>query len=270
MVAALPDAEFREHSSSVKTLLMGELERATTQNPASSCRLLSYEGFFHPNSIHPLEVHTRLESIFGRFRILLTIRHQFAWIASLYLYKFYRFLNGGGPSFEVWTERNPRRRAWNPFVCCDYWPAIEQLINRTGRENVLVEPLEGLIQTADKDALTRLASFLAVNTDALAVQFFRAGPTKQRVDELGFLLGRMLYESHGANLSASELLLLKRLFRKVHAELKDTYKKTDVPLDVIERCFSDAERTAIKDGNTALSRHLGHDLARFEYPVREV
>ena len=87
-------------------------------------------------------------------------------------------------------------------------------------------------------------------------------------DELGFLLGRTLYESQGASLSASELLLLKRLFRKVHAELKDTYKKADVPLDVVERCFFDTERTAIKDGNTALSRHLGQDLARFGYPVR--
>ena len=268
MVASLPEAEFRTHSSSVKTLLIRELEKATTQNPASSCRLLSYEGFFHPNSIHPIEIYTRLESVFGRFKILLTIRHQFAWIASFYLYRFYRFLKGGGPSFEVWAERARRRRAWNAFACCNYWPVIEQLINRAGREYVLVEPMEGLIQTADEDTLTRLASFLAVDADALARQFSQAEPTKERIDELGFLLGRTLYESQGASLSASELLLLKRLFRKVHAELKDTYKKADVPLDVVERCFSDTERTAIKDGNTALSRHLGQDLARFGYPVR--
>jgi hypothetical protein len=269
MIASLPDTEFKAQSPDVKTLLVREVERAIASNPASSCQLLSYEGFFHPNSIHPLEIHTRLESIFGRFKILLTIRHPFEWIESFYLYRFYRFLNGGAPSFEVWAKR-ARKRAWNPFVCCDYWPVIERLIERAGRGCVLVEPMEGLIQTADASARARLARFLVVDAGALAGQFDRAEPTKQRIDELGFLLGRTLYESQGANLTEHEQLLLKRLFRKVHAQLKDDYKKARIPHDVVERCFSDTERTAIRDGNTALSKFLGQDLGRFGYPVREM
>ena len=106
MIRNLPGVEFKTRSSSIKAVLRREDEQATIQHPAAACRLLSYEGFFHPHSIHPIDIYTRLESIFGRFKILITIRQQFEWIESLYLYKFYRFLKGGRGSFEAWAERS--------------------------------------------------------------------------------------------------------------------------------------------------------------------
>jgi hypothetical protein len=269
IVASAPEAEFRVHLPGVARLLMQESADAAVRKPGSSCRLLSYEGFFHPNSIPPTEIHDRLVAIFGEFKIFVTIRHQFTWIASYYLYKFYRFLHGGGPSFDVWAKRARKRPRWNVFACCDYWRVIDQLVHRAGRERVLVEPMEGLIQAPGDDALRRLADFLAVDVNALATTFSQARPTKERIDELGFLLGRVLYESQKASLTAEELLQLKQLFRKVHRELHGNYDKANVPFDVVERSFSDAEREAIRDGNTALSRQFGQDLGRFGYPVRE-
>jgi hypothetical protein len=270
IVASAPEAEFRAHLPSVKTLLIRESADAAVRKPGSSCRLLSYEGFFHPNSLPPAEIHERLVAIFGEFKVLVTIRHQFTWIASYYLYKFYRFLHGGGPSFEVWAKRARKPPAWNAFVCCDYWRVIEQLIHRVGPDRVFIAPMEGLVQSPGEDVLGRLADFLAVDVSALAMQFAQATPTKERIDELGFLFGRVLYESRTAGLSVEELLQLKRLFRKAHHLGHDRYKKAHVPLDVVERSFSDTEREAMRDGNTALSRQFDQDLSRFGYPVREV
>ena len=110
-------------------------------------------------------------------------------------------------------------------MCCDYWSVIEQLIDRAGHEYVLVEPMEGLVKACDETAIARLASFLAVDADTLGKQFRQAEPTKQRIDALGFLLGRTLYESRTNNLSADELLRVKRVFRTVHAQFKEHYKK---------------------------------------------
>ena len=268
MITDLPDAEFKMRSSSVKAVLRQEAEQATSQNPSATCRLLSYEGFYGPGRVHPVEVYTRLESIFGRFKIFITIRQQFEWIESLYLYKFYRFLKGGRASFETWAEGLRKKEAgWNTMACCDYWSVIEQLIDRAGHECMLVEPMEGLVKACDEHALARLASFLAVDAEALGRQFREAEPTKQRIDELGLLLGRTLYEGRTNNLSADELLRLKRVFRTVHAQFKGNYKKAAIPRDVIERCFSETKLTAIKDGNTALSKWLGQDLALLGYPV---
>jgi hypothetical protein len=144
------------------------------------------------------------------------------------------------------------------------------LVARAGDGNVLVEPMEGLIKGADPDALGRLAGFLGVEHDALNRAFARAKPEKQRIDELGFLLGRVLYESGRADLSDQEMLLMKRLFRKVHSQLGGKHQKADIAVEVVARCFTDAQRAAIEDGNSALSRYLGRDLARFGYPVRDV
>ena len=271
MIATVSDAEFRSHLTSVRALLMREAEKAGAQNPGPSVPLLSYEGFFRPKAIHPIEIYVRLESIFGAVKVLLTIRQQFDLITSWYLYRFYHFLQGGAPSFEVWaTKRLQKRSAWNLFHCCDYWPVIQQLVARAGDGNVLVEPMEGLIKGGDPDALGRLADFLAVDHDALAEAFTRAKPEKQRIDQLGFLLGRALYESERAELSEEEMLQMKRLFRKVHTQLASTQQKADIAHDVVARCFTEAQRTAIKEGNSALSKYLGRDLARFGYPVREV
>jgi hypothetical protein len=271
MIATVSDAEFRSRLPSVRALLTREAENAAAQNPGPSVPLLSYEGFVRPKAIHPIEIYGRLESIFGTVRILLTIRQQFDLITSWYLYRFYHFLQGGAPSFEVWaTKRLQKRSTWNLFHCCDYWPVIKQLVARAGDGNVLVEPMEGLIRGADPDAIGRLADFLTVDRDALAQAFIRAKPEKQRIDQLGFLLGRTLYESGQADLSDDEMLLMKRLFRKVHTQLASTHQKADIAQDVVARCFTDAQRVAIKDGNSALSRYLGRDLARFGYPVREV
>ena len=271
MIATVSDAEFRSHLTSVRALLMREAEKAGAQNPGPSVPLLSYEGFFRPKAIHPIEIYGRLESIFGAVKVLLTIRQQFDLITSWYLYRFYHFLQGGAPSFEVWaTKRLQKRSAWNLFHCCDYWPVIQQLVARAGDGNVLVEPMEGLIRGGDPDALGRLADFLAVDHDALAEAFTRAKPEKQRIDQLGFLLGRALYESEKAELSEEEMLQMKRLFRKVHTQLAGKQQKADIAHDVVARCFTEAQRTAIKEGNSALSKYLGRDLARFGYPVREV
>jgi hypothetical protein len=271
MIATVSDAEFRSHLTSVRALLMREAEKAGAQNPGPSVPLLSYEGFFRPKAIHPIEIYGRLESIFGAVKVLLTIRQQFDLITSWYLYRFYHFLQGGAPSFEVWaTKRLQKRSAWNLFHCCDYWPVIQQLVARAGDGNVLVEPMEGLIRGGDPDALGRLADFLAVDHDALAEAFTRAKPEKQRIDQLGFLLGRALYESEKAELSEEEMLQMKRLFRKVHTQLASKQQKADIAHDVVARCFTEAQRTAIKEGNSALSKYLGRDLARFGYPVREV
>jgi hypothetical protein len=250
---------------------MREAEKAGAQNPGPSVPLLSYEGFFRPKSIHPLEIYGRLESIFGTVKVLLTIRQQFDLITSWYLYRFYRFTQGGAPSFEVWaTKRLQKRSTWNLFHCCDYWPVVKELVARAGDGNVLIEPMEGLIKGGDSDALGRLADFLVVDHDALAEAFTRAKPEKQRIDELGFLLGRALYESGKAGLSDQETRLMKRLFRKVHTQLASKHQKADIAPDVVARCFTDAQRAAIKDGNSALSRYLGRDLARFGYPVHDV
>ena len=81
-------------------------------------------------------------------------------------------------------------------------------------------------------------------------------------------LARMRREK--ADLSDEEMLLMKRLFRKVHTQLASQQQKADIAQDVVARCFTDAQRTAIKEGNSALSQYLGRDLARFGYPVREV
>jgi hypothetical protein len=271
MIATVSDAEFRSHLTSVRALLMREAEKAGAQNPGPSVPLLSYEGFFRPKAIHPIEIYGRLESIFGAVKVLLTIRQQFDLITSWYLYRFYHFLQGGAPSFEVWaTKRLQKRSAWNLFHCCDYWPVIQQLVSRAGDGNVLVEPMEGLIRGGDPDALGRLADFLAVDRDALAEAFTRATPEKQRIDQLGFLLGRALYESEKAELSEEEMLQMKRLFRKVHTQLASKQQKADIAHDVVARCFTEAQRTAIKEGNSSLSQYLGRDLARFGYPVREV
>ena len=267
IVASTPDAEFKARLPGLKTLLVREATDVVARKPNCSCRLLSYEGFFNPHSIPPIEIYDRLVSIFGEFKIFLTIRQQFAWIASYYLYKFYRFKQGGGPSFEVWAKRVRKHAAWNAFVCCNYWRVIEQLIHRAGRNAVLVEPMEGLIEAQCEDAVARLARFLEVDGDALALQFSQGTPTKQRIDELGFLFGRVLYESRKADLSGNQVLQLKRLFRKIHTQLRHQYNKANVPYDVIERYFSAAERTAIRDGNAVLSRHFGHDLGRFGYPL---
>ena len=156
------------------------------------------------------------------------------------------------------------------MACCDYWSVIKWLIDRAGHECVLVEPMEGLVRACDEHALARFASFLGVDAEALGKQFREGEPLKQRIDALGFLLGRTLYESRTNNLSADELLLVKRVFRTVHAQLNASYQKAAVPRDVIERCFSETEQTAIKDGNVALSKWLGQDLARFGYPVHAV
>jgi hypothetical protein len=271
LIATVSDAEFGSRLSSVRALLMREAEKAAARNPGPSVPLLSYEGFFRPKAIHPVEIYGRLESIFGTVRVLLTIRQQFDLITSWYLYRFYHFLQGGAPSFELWaTKRLQKQSTWNLFRCCDYWPVIRQLVARAGDGNVLVEPMEGLIKGGDPDAVGRLADFLAVDHDALAEAFTRAKPVKQRIDQLGFLLGRALYESGKAGLSDEEMLLMKRLFRKVHTQLVSTQQKADIAPEVVARCLTDAQRTAIKDGNSALSRYLGRDLARFGYPVREV
>ncbi|NOT24839.1 MAG: hypothetical protein HOP16_01945, partial [Acidobacteria bacterium] len=163
IVASASDAEFRAHAPDVRTLLLHEAQDAATRKPSSSCQLLSYEGFFHPNSLHPLEIHDRLASMVGDFKVLVTIRHQFAWIASYYLYRFYRFLHGGGPSFEVWAKRARKRPEWNAFVCCDYWRVIEQLIGRVGRDRVLVAPMEDVVQAHSDRGLRQLAGFLQVD-----------------------------------------------------------------------------------------------------------
>jgi hypothetical protein len=269
MIAAASDAEFRSRLSDVRALLTREAENARAEHPGASCTLLSYEGFFRPKSIHPIEIYGRLASIFGSVKVLITIRQQFDLITSWYFYRFYRFHHGGAPAFEVWaTQRLRKSSAWNLFHCCHYWPVVRQLVERAGADNVLVEPMEGLIKSADPEALRRLADFLGVDRGALSQVFARGKPEKQRVDELGFLLGRALYESEKADLSADERLLMKRLFRKVHSQLADTYPKADIPLDVVARCFTDAQRAAIEDGNSALSRYLGRDLAVFGYPVR--
>lgn len=270
MIATASEAEFQARLSSVRALLMREAEKAGAENPAASCALLSYEGFFRPKALHPIEIYDRLESIFGPIKILLTVRQQFDLIASWYFYRFYRFLHGGAPSFEVWArQRLQKSGAWNLFHCCNYWPVIQQLVERAGDANVLVEPMEGLIKGADPDALGRLADFLAVDRDALAQVFARAQPEKQRIDELGFLLGRAIYESEKAELSEDEMLQMKRLFRKVHTQLAGKHQKADIPRDVVARCFTDAQRAAIAYGNSALSRYLGRDLATFGYPVAE-
>jgi hypothetical protein len=268
-VASAPEAEFATRLPQVRTALLREADASAVQKPRSSCRLLSYEGFFHPNSLHPIEIYNRLESIFGPLKVLLTIRHQFEWMASLYLYRFYRFLNGGGPSFDAWIARHRRRSGWNAFVCCDYWPVVEQLTARAGRDNVLVEPMEGLIRAQDPEALGRLASFLRVEVDALAEPFARGEPTKQGIDELGYLLGRTLFESRDADLSPEERLLLKRVLWKVHEQLHHRQQKATVAVDIVEKRFSETERASIRSGNTVLSYHLGLDLARFGYPLSE-
>jgi hypothetical protein len=77
MIATASDAEFQSGLSGVKALLIREAEQARAKNPGPSCSLLSYEGFFRPKSIHPVEIFGRLESIFGAVRVLLTIRQQF-------------------------------------------------------------------------------------------------------------------------------------------------------------------------------------------------
>ena len=268
MISTLPDAAFKAHASNVKTVLIRAAKQAASQHPASACRLLSYEGFYAPGRVHPVEAYARLESIFGRFKILITIRQQFEWIESSYLYMaFYRFWKGGGASFEAWAEEW-RAQEWNIMTCCNYCLAIEQLIGLAGRDSVLVETMEGLVKARDEHALERLANFLAVDAEALGRQLRHAKPTKERIDELGFLLGRTLYESRTNNLSADELLRVKDVFRKMHAQFNPSYKKATVPHDIIKRCFSETELTAIKAGNTALSKRIGQDLARFGYPVQ--
>jgi hypothetical protein len=269
IVASPSEAEFETHLSDLRALLFDEAQEAVTRKPSSSCLLLSYEGFYHPNSLHPLEIHDRLVSILGDFKVLVTIRQQFAWIASYYLYRFYRFLHGGGPSFEVWAKRARKRPGWNPFVCCDYWSVVEQLISRVGRDRVLVMPMEEIVQSHSDCGLRRLAGFLEVDFDVLAASFEQGPPTKERIDELGFLLGRVLYEAQKSDLSADELLLMKRGFRKIHDRRHEAYRKASVPLDVIERSFSDDERETMRRGNTALSRVFDEDLGRFGYPVVE-
>jgi hypothetical protein len=271
MIATVSDAEFRSRLPSVRQLLMREAEKAGARNPGPSVPLLSYEGFFRPKSIHPIEIYGRLESTFGTVKVLLTIRQQFDLVTSWYLYRFYRFTQGGAPSFEVWaTKRLQKRSAWNLFHCCDYWPVVKELVARAGAANVLVEPMEELIRGADPKALRRLSDFLGVDHDALVQAFTRAKPEKQRIDQLGFLFGRALYESGKAGLSDEEMLVMKRLFRKVHNRLESKQQKADVAPDVVARCFTDAQRNAIEEGNSALSRYLGRDLARFGYPVSEV
>ncbi|NOT26972.1 MAG: hypothetical protein HOP16_12805, partial [Acidobacteria bacterium] len=113
------------------------------------------------------------------------------------------------------------------------------------------------------------SSFLEVDFDALAASFAQAPPTKERIDELGFLLGRVLYEAHKSDLSSDELLQMKRRFRRIHDQRHGSYKKANVPFDVIERSFSDDERETIRRGNSALSRLFGQDLGRLGYPVVE-
>jgi hypothetical protein len=269
IVASASDAEFRTHVSDVRALLLREAQEAGTRKPSSSCRLLSYEGFYHPNSLHPLGIHDRLVSILGDFKVLVTIRQQFSWIASYYLYRFYRFLHGGGPSFEVWAKRSRKRPGWNAFVCCDYWRVVEQLINRVGRDRVLVMPMEEVVQSHSDSGLRRLAGFLDVDFGVLAASFAQAPPTKERIDELGFLLGRVLYEAKKSDLSSDELLQMKRAFRSIHDRRHQSYRKANVPLDIIEGSFSDDERETMQTGNTALSRVFDQDLGRFGYPVVE-
>ena len=63
---------------------------------------------------------------------------------------------------------------------------------------------------------------------------------------------------------------MKRLFRKVHTQLAGEQQKAHIASEVVATCFTDAQRAAIEDGNSALSKYLGRDLARFGYPVREV
>src|SRR5262245_64598514 len=66
------------------------------------------------------------------------------------------------------------------------------------------------------------------------------------------------------------MLQMNRLFRKLHSRLESKQHKADIAMDVVASCFTDAQRAAIKDGNSALSKYLGRDLARFGYPVRDV
>ena len=270
IVASGSDAEFRDHAADVRALLFREAGDAADRKPSSSCCLLSYEGFFHPNSLHPLDIHDRLVSLFGEFKVLVTIRQQFAWVASYYLYRFYRFLHGGGPSFEVWAKRARKRPEWNAFVCCDYWAVIEQLVKRVGRERVLVAPMEDVVQACGEGAMRQLAAFLEVDVRALTASFAQAPPTKERIDELGFLLGRVLYEGAKSDLTAGEMLQMKRSFRKIHDRRHGSYGKASVPAGVIEGSFSDEERETIRRGNTALAALFNQDLHRFGYPVVEV
>lgn len=270
IVASGSDAEFHAHAADVRALLFREADDAADRKPSSSCRLLSYEGFFHPNSLHPLDIHDRLVSLFGDFKVLVTIRQQFTWVASYYLYRFYRFLHGGGPSFEVWAKRARKRPEWNVFVCCDYWAVIEQLIRRVGRERVLVAPMEDVVQSQSEGAMKQLAAFLAVDLQTLTASFAQSPPTKERIDELGYLLGRVLYEGGKSDLSSDEMLNMKRSFRKIHDRRHGGYPRATVPADVVKGSFSDEERETIRRGNTALAALFDHDLNRFGYPVVEV
>ena len=82
MIAELPDVEFKTRACNVQTVLRRAAEQATSQNSAAVCLLLSYEGFYGPGPVHPIECYARLQSIFGHFKIFITIRQQFEWIES--------------------------------------------------------------------------------------------------------------------------------------------------------------------------------------------
>jgi hypothetical protein len=63
---------------------------------------------------------------------------------------------------------------------------------RAGRNRVLIAPMEAVVQPHGDDAVGRLAAFLHVDPLALAGSFAQAGLTKERIDEQGFLFGRVL------------------------------------------------------------------------------
>ncbi len=265
-VAHLSDAEYEDSRASVSSCWSDLLGSAKLVRPSQTAVTISFEDLYHPGSRDPITVMTRLRNVFGPgFRVLVSIRNQFRWIESLYLCSFREFtVKGGQANFGDWSA-DERKKEWNAFACCDYWPMIKSLAGIVGRESIFVAPMELLIKDSKAALQKDLSVFMRVGVEETLRLFNDAVVENEGIGEMDYVLGRSQHLAAEA-LPGIQKKVLSYLLARIREQTSASPMKARIPGDVREY-FSIEERLAIARGNKGLSDYTGLDLEQLGYPI---
>jgi len=231
------------------------LVRALAREDGRRLVTLSNENFTLYEATDRRVVAERLARLFPGARILFTIRRQDELLGAWYLQKLEKYLQGGHfVPFSTWVEMKSREPHKSIFSNLDFWPIVSTYVELFGRERVHVLTFETLREEPATYAAA-LAALLGIPADDVRAALARRvrNPTLTReYRAIMHLLGRFTTPWLARKIG-------NRLVRLPGRRLR-------VTLDPTTRRRVSA---LCAEGNAALARTFGLDLARYGYPLPE-
>ena len=173
-MAALSDMLWREDGIAfcfdrARALLTAAADRP--RRSGARVRVLSEEGFGHNGAVDAHVIAKRLRRLFGRCRVLVTVREPVSAAVSYYRWAYTRGFAEG--SLDSWVRARLRRSSYFgrgqdfPLANARYGALVELYQRLFGVERVMVLPLEML--RSDRAAYAgALSGFLGVDGDQIA------------------------------------------------------------------------------------------------------